>query len=56
MNAPARPTKRKPREAKAKEPSEAMGTRKQEKPLNLYGYKPEDVLRKMMNTPPPPKK
>ena len=25
----------------------------QEKPLNLYGRKPEDVLRRMMSMPPP---
>jgi hypothetical protein len=43
-------TRSKPRKSISKPP------RKQEKPLNLAGYRPEDVLRRMMATPPPRQK
>lgn len=45
-------TERKPKVKRA----EPKPERAQEKPLNLYGHKPEDVLRRMMSRPPPPRK
>ena len=45
-------TERKPK-AKREEPKPEHT---QEKPLNLYGRKPEDVLRRMMSMPPPLRK